>query len=75
VFNAPTLSRKNLLHFVRGVLQIRKKYRNLLSPPMFDSPRAIRYVYSARQTDSRQMSGDRQAVFPELQQASHMLWW
>lgn len=41
VFNAPTLSRKNLLHFVRGVLTIRRKYRNLLSPPMFDSPRAI----------------------------------
>lgn len=44
MFNAPTLSRKNLLHFVRGVLTIRRKYRNLLSPPMFDSPRAIRCV-------------------------------
>eukprot|EP00775_Hariotina_reticulata_P005214 gene5214-5452_t len=41
VFNAPTLSRKGLLRFVRGVLRIRKKYRGLLSPPMFDSPRAI----------------------------------
>lgn len=42
-FNAPTMSRKGLLRFVRGVLKIRKKYRNLLAPPMFDSPRAIRY--------------------------------
>eukprot|EP00878_Enallax_costatus_P025353 GHUV01027123.1.p1 GENE.GHUV01027123.1~~GHUV01027123.1.p1 ORF type:complete len:648 (+),score=120.67 GHUV01027123.1:549-2492(+) len=40
-FNAPTLSRKGLLRFVRGVLKIRKKYRDLLAPPMFDSPRAI----------------------------------
>jgi hypothetical protein len=42
VFNAPTLAAKNLLHFAQGVLVLRKQYRNMLSPPMFDSPRAIR---------------------------------
>lgn len=41
VFNAPTLSAKGLLQFAQGVLVLRKTYRNMLSPPMFDSPRAI----------------------------------
>jgi hypothetical protein len=44
VFNAPTLAARNLLHFAQGVLVLRKQYRNMLSPPMFDSPRAIRWV-------------------------------
>jgi hypothetical protein len=44
VFNAPTLSAKGLLQFAQGVLVLRKAYRNMLSPPMFDSPRAIRCV-------------------------------
>lgn len=44
VFNAPTLSAKGLLQFAQGVLVLRKQYRSMLSPPMFDSPRAIRWV-------------------------------
>jgi hypothetical protein len=46
VFNAPTLSAKGLLQFAQGVLVLRKQYRNMLSPPMFDSPRAIRSVFA-----------------------------
>lgn len=47
VFNAPTLSAKGLLQFAQGVLVLRKAYRSMLSPPMFDSPRAIRCVSTA----------------------------
>jgi len=42
VFNAPTLAAKGLLQFAQGVSMLRKRYRSMLSPPMFDSPRAIR---------------------------------
>lgn len=45
VFNAPTLSAKGLLQFAQGVLVLRKQYRSMLSPPMFDSPRAIRSAW------------------------------
>lgn len=45
VFNAPTLSAKGLLQFAQGVLVLRKTYRSMLSPPMFDSPRAIRWEW------------------------------
>lgn len=51
MFNAPTLSAKGLLQFAQGVLVLRKTYRSMLSPPMFDSPRAIRWdLLLARRT-------------------------
>jgi hypothetical protein len=49
-FNAPTVSKgvASLLQFVNGVLQLRKRYQELLSPPKFDSRRFIRCARLAR---------------------------
>jgi hypothetical protein len=62
VFNAPTLSAKGLLQFAQGVLVLRKAYRSMLSPPMFDSPRAIRCVRTAAVTSQLQLQPNHLAV-------------
>lgn len=43
-FNAPTLENPELRRFVGCCVELRKRYQLLLAPPMFDSPRDIKWV-------------------------------